>query len=68
MRVGGGLAGTLIAEASEPSCCRGVAGKGVDVRAETGGVNAGASAVSLGDEVETASLGGSQRNQAGVAR
>jgi len=44
-----------------------VAGKGVDALAEeeTGGVKAGASAVSLGDEVETAGLSGNQRNQAG---
>lgn len=44
-----------------------MAGKGVDALAEeeTGGVKAGASAVSLGDEVETAGLSGNQRNQAG---
>jgi len=71
MSVGGGLAGTLIAEASEPSNWCGVASNGVDARTaeeETGGVNAGASAVSLGDEVETASLGGNQKNQAELSR
>ena len=49
-----------------------MAGNGVDARAaeeeETGGVNAGASAVSLGEEVATASLGGNQKNQAELAR
>jgi hypothetical protein len=36
--------------------------------ADIGGVNAGAKAVSLGDEVETGGLGGNQRSQVELAR